>query len=362
MLTLAISAALLAADGPAVTQMPLFVSGEGGCHTYRIPSLIVTREGTLLAFCEGRKGSRSDTGDIDLLMRRSDDGGETWSEPRVVWDDGPNTCGNPCPVVDRDTGAVWLLMTHNLGEDAEHEIIARTSTGTRTVWVTRSDDDGLTWSPPVEITSEAKRPEWTWYATGPGVGVQLAEPPYAGRLVIPCDHSLDNECHSHAIFSDDHGATWRLGVATENGTNECQVAELADGTLLLSMRTHGGHIATTQRVQAHSADGGGTWSPVEPHPDLPDCHCQASLIGVDVAGETVLLFSNPASSENRVAMTVRVSRDEGVTWPVSLPLHEGPSAYSCLAALPDGGFGCLYERGDEHPYETITFARFGLPE
>src|SRR5579885_941079 len=168
--------ALLACVGslPAAEpeQKPVFVAGKDGYHTYRIPSLLVTKKGTLLAFCEGRKSSSSDSGDIDLLLRRSFDGGKTWGKTQVVWDDGANTCGNPCPVLDARTGTVWLLLTHNLGSDTEAQIVSRTGKGTRTVWVTRSDDDGATWARPVEITRAVKRPDWTWYATGPGVGIQ----------------------------------------------------------------------------------------------------------------------------------------------------------------------------------------------
>ncbi len=170
-----------AADAP--DQRSVFVSGQDGYHTYRIPAVIVTPKGTVLAFCEGRKSNRSDTGNIDLLLKRSTDGGRTFSPQQVVWDDGDNTCGNPCPVIDRKTGTIWLLLTHNLGEDRESEIIGRTSKGSRTVWINKSTDDGVTWSKPVEITATTKKPSWTWYATGPGVGIQLK----SGRLVIPCD-------------------------------------------------------------------------------------------------------------------------------------------------------------------------------
>src|SRR5262249_16932667 len=152
---------------------PIFVAGQDGYHTYRIPSLLVTRKGTLLAFCEGRKTSRGDTGDIDLLLKRSYDGGKTWAKTQVVWDDGANTCGNPCAVLDATTGTVWLLLTHNRGSDTEAMIVNGTSHGTRTVWLTKSDDEGATWARPVEITPAVKKPDWTWYATGPGVGTQL---------------------------------------------------------------------------------------------------------------------------------------------------------------------------------------------
>src|SRR5262249_33493084 len=180
---------LVAAAGPvAADSIPdeqvLFKVGDGGYHTYRIPSLIVTNGGVLLAFCEGRKSGRGDTGDIDLVLKRSRDGGKTWDKTQVVWDDADNTCGNPCPVVDRNTGTLWLLMTHNLRGDTEEKIVGGTSKGSRTVWVTKSTDDGATWDRPVDITKDVKKPEWTWYATGPGVGIQLK----SGPLLLPCDH------------------------------------------------------------------------------------------------------------------------------------------------------------------------------
>jgi sialidase-1 len=162
-------AAAGAAAGP--TTVPVWVSGQDGYHTYRIPSVVVTPKGTVLAFCEGRKTGRGDAGDIDLLLKRSTDGGKTWGRAQVVWDDAGNTCGNPCPVIDARTGTIWLLMTHNLGTDTEAKVVGGTSTGSRTVWVTRSDDDGATWAKPVEITKDVKKPGWTWYATGPGVGI-----------------------------------------------------------------------------------------------------------------------------------------------------------------------------------------------
>lgn len=365
---LALAAAPGSADGPAVEQVPVFVSGEGGYHTYRIPSLLVTPKGALLAFCEGRRKSRADSGDIDLLLRRSGDGGRTWGETQVVWDDGPNTCGNPCPVVD-ERGRIHLLLTHNFGEDHEREIKAGTGRGTRTVWACRSDDDGVTWTKPQEITKDVKRPEWAWYATGPGVGIRLAHDPHAGRLVVPCDHSdhdpngtrkdVESEYGSHVIYSDDQGETWKIGGAIAPKMNECQVAELAEppGGLLLDMRSYRSRAC---RAQSISTDGGLTWTEPRDVPELPEPVCQASLIrhswpSGDMPG--LLLFSNPADLKQRINMTFRASRDDGRTWSAGLTLNAGRSAYSCLAALPDGAAGCLYERGEGDPYEAIVFAR-----
>jgi sialidase-1 len=332
----------------APEQQSVFAAGQDGYHTFRIPALIVTKAGTLLAFCEGRKQGRSDAGDIDLVLRRSTDGGKTWGPLQVVWDDGVNTCGNPCPVVDRDTGTILLPMTHNLGSDTEAMLVEGRSKGTRSVWIAKSTDDGRTWSRPTEITKDVKRPDWTWYATGPGVGIQLK----SGRLVIPCDNKVagTKANQSHVIYSDDHGVTWKLGGVVGPKCNESQIVELADSSLMLNMRSY---QANNRRRVALSKDGGLTWTDPVGDPTLIEPVCQASLI----RGPAGLLFSNPASTK-REKMTVRTSADEGKSWSAGKVLWEGPAAYSCLSVLPDGTVGCLYERGDKEPYETITFARF----
>lgn len=340
-------------------QTDLFISGADGYHTYRIPSMIVTAQGAVLAFCEGRKNGRSDTGDIDMLVKRSTDGGASWSGPQTVWDDDENTCGNPCPVVDRDTGVIYLLMTHNLGIDRESEIIDLASQGTRTVWLTYSDDDGVTWHPPREITATVKQPDWTWYATGPGAGIQLTD----GRLIIPCDHieADTKRYYSHVIYSDDHGKTWHLGGTTPTDrVNECEAVELRDGTVLLNMRNY--DRRRRARAVATSADHGLTWSPVTHDPALVEPICQASIrrLPSDHPDEDPILFSNPASADARVNMTVRYSPDGCRHWTAARTLHAGPSAYSCLAVLPDRTIACLYERGDAHPYERLTLARFDV--
>lgn len=344
----------------------LFVSGTNGYHTYRIPALLPAANGTLLAFCEGRKSGRSDSGDIDLLVKRSQDSGRTWSRQQIVWDDGGNTCGNPCPVVDRTTGVIWLLMTWNHGQDREGAIKKNTGKDTRRVFVTCSNDNGLTWSQPREITDSTKHPEWRWYATGPGVGIQLTQGPWKGRLVIPCDHSVvlpedPTGYHSHVIFSDDHGKTWKLGGDIRPAVNECQAVELADATLLMNMRNY--DRSKTTRALATSADGGITWSEVRHDPVLVEPICQASFLRYTKQPDhdrNRLLFSNPGHGESgqRRDMTIRMSYDEGETWPIQRLLWPGPAAYSCLAVLPKGEIACLFEGGDQHPYERIIFARF----
>ncbi len=352
------------AKQPSPQGAPLFTRGQDGYHTYRIPALAVTTSGTVLAFCEGHKNGQGDAGDIDLLLKRSTDNGKSWSAQQVIWIDADNTCGNPCAVVDRDTGTVWLLATWNLGADQESKIIAGTSTDTRRVFVLRSDDDGVTWRAPVEITSAVKLPNWTWYATGPGSGIQIAHGVHAGRLVIPCDHIEAGTQHydSHVFYSDDHGATWVLGGRTPNHqVNECQVVELTGGRLMLNMRNY--DRAQKCRQTAVSADGGLTWTDQRFDAALPEPICQAAVErirwpGAEDAG--VILFSNPANPSARVNMTVRASFDDGATWPSSYVLHAGPSAYSDLAVLSDGQAACLYEAGRDSPYESIVFAVFPL--
>jgi sialidase-1 len=342
-----------------IEQTEVWAAGQDGYHTYRIPALITTPKGTLLAFCEGRKNNRQDHGDIDLLIKRSTNGGRTWSTQQVVHEEGGTleiTIGNPCPVIDQSSGTIWLPF--NRDNDC--------------VLMTKSVDDGLTWSPPVDISYDVRVAGWGWHAAGPGVGIQLRQGPRAGRLVIPCDHGErhngSDAKHSHVFFSDDHGASWRLGGSLPMHTDECQVVELTDGTLLINMRNYWGRDGGQPenggiRAVARSSDGGETWSEMEFDRTLVEPVCQASFLRYtwpEEQGRSRLLFSNPASSEQRVQMTVRLSYDEGGSWPIQRVLHSGPSAYSCLTVLPDLTIGCLYERGDQHTYEKITFARFTL--
>jgi sialidase-1 len=336
-------------DTYAGHTVPVFVRGESDYHTYRIPALLVTTQATLLAFAEARKNSSSDAGDIDLVLKRSFDNGRTWSAMSLIWSDAANTIGNPCPVVDRVTGTIWLPFCRNNSR----------------VFVTKSTDDGATWATPAEITGTTKPANWGWYATGPGVGIQLEHGPHRGRMVIPSDHNATEGTNkiagSHVIFSDDHGQTWQLGGVIAPGVNECQVVELADGRLLMNMRNSGS--ANTTRAIASSADGGITWSAITHDSALIEPVCQASFLRYTRAaeyGRNRLVFSNPGSTSSRVNLTVRLSYDEGQTWPIARTLHAAATAYSCLAVLPDLTLGCLYEAGLSNPYETITFARFSL--
>lgn len=343
-------------------QEPLFVSGTDGYHTYRIPALVSTVRGTLLAFCEGRRHGAGDAGHIDILLRRSADGGRTWDPPRAVLADPPHTCGNPAPVVDRRDGTIRLLFCKNRGDGPEAMIVQ--GRAPRTVWCTSSLDEGETWGAPREITADVKAPAWTWYATGPGHGIQLR----GGRLVVPCDHvrgihfeRAKDPGHAHLLYSDDGGRTWRIGGIVGLGTNESVAVEDDAGRVYINCRSANGRRC---RAYAWSDDQGEGFSPVQWDEALVDPVCQASAVRYTLAAESGrnrVLFSNAASPAGRERMTVRLSYDECRTWSAGRELYAGPSAYSDLAITPDGAVCCLYERGVDKPYETLTLARFDLP-
>lgn len=336
-------------------------SGENVSHNnYRIPAIIVTKQNTILAFAEGREGG--DSGNIDILMKRSSDNGETWGEQIVVWDNSDNTCGNPCPVIDQKTGRIILFMTWNLGADNEHDIIRKKSKNTRVPFVTFSDDDGLTWSKPENLLDTAKEKDWGWFATGPGIGIQLKSEKYKDRLVIPCNYSYtlsENqerggfEYGCLTLLSDDGGESWRMSEMITPAVNESQLVELNNGVLMMNMRSYNGKNC---RASSLSSDGGETWMDIEHEPQLVESVCQGSILSFGSFGEnSMYLFSNPAVPYGRTHMTIKTSMDECKNWSNSKLIYDGPSAYSCLTKLPNGNIGLFFECGLESPYEKLVF-------
>jgi sialidase-1 len=354
-LLFALLACLIASPLLAVErELDLFAQKQDGYHTFRIPALVAAKDGTILAFAEGRKNSTGDSGDVDLVLKRSTDGGKTWSKLQLVADAGVDTYGNACPVLDRDTGHIWLPFCWNHGKNTVKQNKLGTGEGTREVYLCFSDDHGATWSKPEKITSQVKRDDWTWYATGPGCGIQLKD----GRLVIPCNHRVSGKPEknslSHIIYSDDHGKSWQIGgIVPEEMTNEAQVVELSNGDLLLNMRSHHGK---SLRAVSTSKDRGATWSEVAFDENLIDATCQASLLRLPPGkdGQPRIAFCNANDPMERQNLTLRISHDDCRTWPIVKPIYTGSSAYSSLVALPDGSVGCAYEKDK---FAKIAFAR-----
>lgn len=344
---------------------PVYGQGTDGYACFRIPAIVRSEKGTLLAFAEGRKRDCADTGDIDLVLRRSTDGGQTWGALQVVWDAGGDVCGNPVPIVDRRTGRIHLIACWNLGEDNEAQLISGESRDKRHIYTLYSDDDGRSWSAPREITASVNRPEWGWYATGPCHGLQIQSGRHAGRLVVPANHSVVPSAiyYAHCFYSDDGGETWTLGgTVEEGGGNECGLVERADGPLMLNMRNYN-RTESLGRAYALSRDGGASWTRMDYLPELIEPVCQGSTLNLQREGQnsTTLLFSNPASTEKREKMTVKISRDNGQTWCESLPVYDGPAAYSDLVQLTNSRVGLLFEYGTADAYERIGFASISIP-
>ena len=338
-------------------QTDVFVAGQDGISQFRIPVLLTSTRGTLLALCDARVDKPGDpTNNIDLVMKRSTDQGRTWGPLQVLLDVGEGATADSCGLVDRRTGTIWIFTVYCPVGVGTRTAKPGLSGDTFMYWAIKSTDDGLTWSDRIDLTPMFKKPEWNSGSPGPGKGMQMR----SGRLVVPKYFVKEGYSASHVVFSDDHGETWTIGgeAFTNGTTNESQVAELSDGTLLLNMRGTEGN----RRRISRSTDGGMSWAKVSLDPALIEPRCQASLSNFTNRldhDRDRLLFSNPAALERR-NMTVRLSYDEGRSWPVSRQIHAGPSAYSCLTVLPDLTAGCLYERGDQSPYERITFARFDL--
>jgi len=329
-----------------------------GYGFFRIPAIVRTGDGILLAFAEGRYDrKRGDSGDIDLVLRRSFDDGKTWSDLIVVWNDNENTCGNPVPIVDMERGRIHLLMTWNGGRDKGVAIANGNGYNTRRPYYTYSDDNGQTWSIPMELTN-IKKSGWGWYGTGPVHGIQIQKGKYKGRLVSPCYYStvIDGEQFrfSHVIYSDDYGSTWQSGSSTpKSGVGECAVAELSDGKLMLNMRPKDGYY----RYSSISSDGGETWREMVENFELIDPRCQGSIIGA----ETYLLFSNN-SSKGRNCITVKMSKDDGNSWTKQYQIYKGASGYSDVVLISDEKLAILYERGIKRYSEGIAFEVINLKQ
>jgi sialidase-1 len=376
---------------PLLEKIDVFQAKTGGYMLYRIPGIVVTAKGTVLAYCEARKSASGDWGTIDILLRRSTDGGRTWGEPHRLADvPGPKQ-KNPAAL--KQKLATNDEVTYNnctLVADRVGPVHALFCLEYARCFYLRSDDDGLTWSKPVEITKtfEAFRSEFDWkvLATGPAHGIQLR----SGRLVVPVWLSTGTGGHAHrpsvsaTIYSDDSGATWHRGDIAVPTTpewidpNETVVVELADGRVMLNVRSW---PKQHRRIVTTSPDGATGWTTPKFDDALLEPICMASIVRYSLAGEAGgrnrILFANPHWLEradgkaqpglvrDRKNVSVKLSYDEGQTWPVNKSLEAGFSGYSDLAVLPDGTILCFYERGsidgkNNFGTDRLTVARFNL--
>ncbi|MGW4574381.1 exo-alpha-sialidase [Streptomyces tendae] len=357
---------------PGFEEQVLFDAARdpGGYACFRIPAIVRTTEGTLLAFAEGRVLDCGDAGDIDVVLKRSTDGGLTWGPLQVVNDGGGDTHGNPAPVVDRATGRVLLLETYNAGRTDGANCAVPCA---RTPYLQHSDDDGRTWSAPRDLGSEILPPDWnSWYATGPVHGVQLTGGAHPGRLVVGVnaetwDGTRVTANHAALVVSDDGGEHWRTGATdtwpvAADGTfrqkpSELTLTERADGALLVSGREENG-TDLGHRTQALSRDGGDTFA--APFRALPDLYAPQVQGAVLRLGDRTLL-SVPADPDRRRTMTVRSSWDGGATWDSvdrGTVVTRDWSGYSDLVSVDDAVVGLLYEGGASDARDEIRFARF----
>jgi sialidase-1 len=354
--------------------------GDANCHTFRIPAIARTVEGTLLAVYDMRYESRRDLqGHMDIGLSRSTDGGQTWKPPRKIMDMGEfgglghdqNGCSDPNILVDRNTGEIFVsaVWTHGKpgthqwrdnGSEPGHGIAKSTQ-----FMVVRSTDDGITWSKPGNLTGELKDPKWYLFAPAPGNGITMSD----GVLVVPAQgRDEKGRPFSNIMWSSDHGDTWAVSEPARSDTTECAVAELSDGSLMLNMRDNRNRkdkSKTNGRAVSVTHDRGRSWSThSSDHGALPEPVCMASLIAHQLAdGRRVLFFSTPPSRARRENMTVRASLDDGKTWPSKkqVLLDKNGGAYSSLVMIDDTTLGILYESSvADLVFQTMKLSEFGL--
>lgn len=318
--------------------------------TYRIPALTVTSQGTVLAAFDKRNDQSSDLpGDIDVIVRRSTDNGVTWDEPReaINYPD-PQGCGDSSLIDDPSTGRIFLLCTYSAGNvgftDSQPGTSDPHDPDTLHIRVMHSDDDGITWSEPVDLNPQVKDPSWRAVFSSSGHGLRTT----SGRLIQPIVvKDAEGEVHSGNIYSDDHGKTWQPGELLAAGTDESKPVELADGTIVQNSRASSG----TNRLVSTSSDDGHSFGAPSPDPQLIDPRVNADEIRVNPGSQGSrrewLLFSNPASTTARENLTLRLSCDNGATWPARHLLHPGASGYSVMAMLPNGQIGVFAELGED---------------
>jgi sialidase-1 len=363
----------------AQEKVPVFRSGAEGHKSYRIPAILALPNNDLLAFCEGRVNGSGDFGDINIVMKRSTDRGNTWNELKTIVDADSMQAGNIAPVVDLTDPAFpkgRIFLFYNTGNNHEGEV--RKGKGLREVWYKTSSDNGATWSDPVNITTHVHRPkqplanpaynfseDWRSYANTPGHALQFSSGKYKGRMYVAANHSageprkMSEDYFAHGFYTDDHGKTFHLSETINiPGGNEATAAEISNGGLIFNARNQKGDVRA--RIVAKSNDGGQTWQHVSFDKNLPDPVNEGSILNIGTEnGKHLLAFSNAADTLKRNNLTLRISFDEGVTWKKKIlidktvdPKKNDFTAYSDLVMMSKNEIGILYERDG---YAEIVF-------
>lgn len=341
-----------------LTSQDLTANGVGSPH-YRIPALTTSVKGTLLAAYDARPTLADLPGNLSIVLRRSTDGGATWKAQQVVRKDAaPKGHGDPSLLVDRTTGRIFMFYASSVnqgflgsgtGNDENDPDILQAD-------YSYSDDDGLTWTHR-RITKQIKDPAWAGMFAASGEGIQLRHGPHKGRLLQQYAIRINGANYAASAYSDDHGATWKMGEPVGPGGDENKTVELSDGRIMLNNRSK------PYRTIAYSTDGGVTYTPFKQDTQLTDPANNASIMRYNAEASAShpqsswLLFSNTEDATARRNLTVKMSCDNGRTWPIRKVVDPGSAAYSTLTKLPNGRVGLLYERGD---YEHITYSSFDL--
>ena len=347
-------------------------SGDDGVESYRIPGLVTTNAGTLLGVYDVRHNNSADLQEyVEIGLSRSTNGGQTWEKMRIPMSFGEygglpkaqNGCGDPAILVDKQTGTIWIVAawTHGMGWNRAwtNSMPGMDKEHTAQLVMVKSEDDGRTWSEPINVTEQMKDPSWYFFFQGPGRGITMDD----GTLVFASQYiGKDKIPNAGIMYSKDHGKTWKVSKHARTNTTESQVAEIAPGVLMLNMRDNRGG----SRAVSTTTDMGETWKEHESsRTALPESICMASLIHVkakdNVLGKDILLFSNPNTTEGRHSMTIKASLDGGYTWlsENQLLVDSGSSwGYSCLSMIDQETVGILYEGSVAH----MTFQAINLKD
>ncbi|NLC50092.1 MAG: exo-alpha-sialidase [Bacteroidales bacterium] len=330
----------------SIQKITVFSSGDDGIDSYRIPSLVTSKKGTLLLFTEARKESSTDKTPTDIALKRSEDNGKSWSNIHILTQSGKDAYMDPVAVVDKFTGKIFLFTS--LWPSDDH------STFGNTAWLLTSEDDGVTWTEPQEVTNQIAARNHYIGGFGPGAGIQMSGEQFKNRLIVPTRQRDENSSKNRTIYSDDHGTTWQVGEMAADG-GEYQIVESPKNRLIYNLRG-----AKGKRVVASSGDGGVTWSNSRIDFRLQSSvdygGCQGSMLGLD----NMFFYVGPAGGlgsnthEDRQNLFIYRSLDGGFTWENDYLLHEKSAGYSCITQLSDGRLAIVFETSDSEGFPKMT--------